>query len=194
MRKAQNLVCGVGVNDSDYQTSKLLNGKYVKCKYFQTWQGMIERCYSEKFQLRNPSYIGCTVDSSWFSFMQFKAWMKDQHFEGMRLDKDILKPGNMIYSKENCAFVTELTNNFVVDRGAARRGDLVGASWCKNRKKYFCLISNPFTGKNEFLGRFNTALESNMAWKNRKHQLACQLAELQTDERVAKALMLRYAK
>ena len=62
----------------------------------------------------------------------------------------------------------------------------------KRVKKFSATIGNPFTKKQEHLGYFTCPNEAHQAWKKRKHELACQLADIQTDQRVAEALRIRY--
>jgi hypothetical protein len=52
---------------------------------------------------------------------------------------------------------------------------------------------NPFTGEGTYLGYFTDELACHKAWQAKKHEYACQLAELQEDPRVAQALRERYA-
>lgn len=202
--KPRKLVFGVGNNNADYVVQKnetiiYADGKKKQkrvweCPYHQTWKNMLERCYSAKKQERYPTYIDCTVSDEWLTFSNFKAWMEKQDFEGKQLDKDILFEGNKIYSAENCVFVTKMVNMFTIDRGAARGEWLIGAHWDKARAKFRAACSNPFTEKIEKLGRFTCEKQAHEAWLKRKLELAHKLAEIQTDPRVAKALIDRYSK
>jgi len=45
------------------------NGK--QDKGYQTWCGMLERCYSQKSLAKHPSYEGCTVCDEWHNFQVF---------------------------------------------------------------------------------------------------------------------------
>ncbi len=202
--KPQKLVFGVGINDADYVTQKnetigYVNGKRKLkqvwvCPYYKAWKSMLVRCYSKKYQERKPTYKGCSVSAEWHSFSNFKAWMEKQDWEGKELDKDLLFKGNKVYSAETCVFVTPLVNTFTSDRGAARGEWLIGVCWDKDRKKFMSKCSNPFTKKIEKLGRFTSEQEAHNAWIKRKLELAHELAAIQTDPRVAKALIDRYSK
>lgn len=118
--------------------------------------------------------------------------MEVQSWQGKQLDKDLLVKGNKFYSPENCVFVDRVTNSFTIDRGANRGVWPLGVSFDKRDVKFRAQCSNPFTKKNENLGYFTCSDEAHQAWKKRKHELACQLADLQTDKRVAAALRTRY--
>ena len=199
--KAGKLVYGVGINDVDYVTRKIetieVNGKRKQklvwyCPYHRTWKSMIERCYSAKYQKKRPTYKGCSVSEEWKIFSNFKLWMECQDFEGKQLDKDLLFEGNKVYSKEKCVFVSREVNSFTIDSGASRGEWLIGVYWNKPSGKFLSRCSNPFTKKQEHLGRFTCEIEAHQAWLKRKLELAYLLAAEQTDERVAKALIERY--
>lgn len=202
--KPKKLVYGVGINDADYavderETIGCVGGKRKQrrawiCPYYRAWKNMLERCYSEKLQQRCPTYIGCTVAEEWLTFSNFKAWMEKQEFEGKHLDKDLLFEGNKIYSAETCVFVTPMTNLFTIDRGNDRGEWLIGVDWCKRTGKFRSKCRNPFTKKQESIGYFTCEQEAHEAWLKRKLELAHELAAIQTDERISKALIDRYSK
>lgn len=199
--RVYKLVCGVGINDADYVVQKWetieVNGKRKQklvwiCPYYRVWHSMLNRCYSSKFQERQPTYKGCSVSEEWLTFSNFRRWMERQDFEGMHLDKDLLFAGNKVYSKETCVFVTREVNSFTLDRGASRGEWLLGVYWYKERSKFHSQCSNPFTKKKEHLGLFLNEVEAHKAWLKRKLELAHLLAAEQTDSRIAKALIDRY--
>ena len=194
-RKLHNktkLVHGVGINDADYPTQPKIDGKAVRCPYYVVWVSMIKRCYSEKLQKRQPTYKGCSVCTEWLYFMNFRKWMIEQDWEGKALDKDLIVEDNKVYSPVTCAFVNTTTNSFTIDCGKVRGDYPTGVSFHKHTGKFVARCSNPFTNEREHLGYFHCPHEAHLAWKARKHQLACQLADLQTDPRVAEALRTRY--
>lgn len=197
-------MCGVGVNNADYVVQKFetvgcVNGKQKQkrvwtCPYYQTWVDMLKRCYSTKKQKLNPTYEGCTVSDEWLTFSNFKAWMEKQDWEGKQLDKDLLVEGNKVYSAETCVFVTQTVNLFTNDHGAKRGVWKIGVTWSKGKGKFQSQCSNPFTKKRGHLGYFTCEQEAHEAWRKRKLELAYELAAIQTDPRVAKALIERYSK
>lgn len=191
MRK-NRLVCGVGVNDADYPVNKRENGKRVMCRYYQAWANMLERAYSDKYKQNRPTYEGVTVCEEWRSFTRFRAWMEAKDWEGKELDKDILFQGNKVYSPDTCVFVDGFVNLFLTDRAAARGEWPLGVDWFEQKQKFRSRCNNPFTKKQEYLGLFTCPNQAHIAWKARKHELACQLADIQTDQRLADALRERY--
>ena len=198
---APRLVYGVGINDADYVVERKetieVDGKIKQrvvwvCPYYRTWKNMLKRCYSDKYQERQPTYKGCSVSEEWLTFSNFKRWMERQDFEGKQLDKDLLFEGNKVYSAETCTFVTRGVNLFTTDRGNNRGEWLIGVCWNKRDGVFMSQCSNPFTKKREYLGLFVNELEAHQAWLKRKLELAHLLAAEQTDERVAEALVERY--
>lgn len=202
--KTRKLVFGVGINDADYavvkyETIGYVNGKQKRkqvwtCPYYRVWTDMLRRCYSAKWQERNPTYVSCKVSDAWLAFSAFKNWMEKQQWEGNQLDKDLLFEGNKIYSAETCVFVTQMVNSFTIERGAARGDWLLGVDLHKQTEKFRSRCNNPFTNKNEHLGLFANEQEAHQAWSKRKLELAHELAATQTDPRVAEALIKRYSK
>ena len=193
LQKKTELVRGVGINDADYAVHPNIDGNQVMCNYYKTWVSMLKRCYDYKWQERNPTYKGCSVCPEWISFMNFREWMMTQDWEGKALDKDLLVKGNKVYSPTTCVFVDQTTNNFTNDHGRSVGEYLIGVSFYKPNGKFIAQCSNPFSKKREYLGLFHCQNEAHLAWRKRKHELACQLAHLQTDARVAAALRTRYA-
>ena len=73
---------------------------------------------------------------------------------------------------------------------------MIGCSFHKATGKYMSRCMNPFSkyeGQGRHIGIFNTELEAHKAWQAKKHEYACQLAELQADPRAAQALRERFA-
>lgn len=181
----QKRVFGIGINDApkpfDYS-----------CPIYKKWVSMLSRCYSEKYLSRMPSYVGCSVDERWKIFSGFCSWASQYEMVGTCLDKDLICPGNKIYSPETCAIVSESVNNFLTGCVRQTKDLPIGVSrGLDGRISVRC--SNPFTRKNEFLGYFNCELVAHKAWKARKHQHACRYADMQTDSRIAEALRSRFA-
>lgn len=202
--KPRKKVYGVGINDADYAVQKneaigYVGGKLKQqrvwmCPYYQAWKHMLMRCYSAKYQERHPTYVGCSVADEWLTLSNFRAWMEKQDWEGLQLDKDLLFEGNKVYSAETCVFVTPMVNNFTIDRGNDRGKWLIGTYWDESKEKFRAQCRNPFTKKREHLGLFATEQEAHAAWAKRKLELAHELAAIQTDPRIAKALIDRYSR
>ena len=107
-------------------------------KVYGKWFGLMERCYSKKYQEKQPTYKECLVDERWHNFQVFGDWFevnfKPKYMDNWALDKDILVKGNKIYSPETCCFVPQEVNNLFNTR-SNRRGALpMGVLKCG--KKY----------------------------------------------------------
>lgn len=201
--KVKRLVQRVGINDANYVTQKFeqlgyVNGKQKQrliwtCPYYKTWSNMLKRCYSIKTQNNQPTYKGCSVTEEWLTFSNFRSWMEKQNFEGMHLDKDLLIEGNKVYSPETCIFVSGMVNTLTTDCNATRGELLIGVTWNKLVEKFQAQCCNPFTKKQEHLGLFTCEQEAHEAWLKRKLELAKELGAIQTDERIAEALIDRYS-
>ena len=197
------LVFGVGVNDLGYRTQvwewvtenggKRIRKLVFKCKYYEVWKSMLERCYSEKYLESHPSYIGTIVCREWLYASEFKKWMEQQEWQGKSLDKDIIVPGSKLYSPETCAFVLKATNLFVTARDACRWDYPIGVDLFKPTGRYRAQCRNPFTRKQENLGLFATQEEAHEVWRKRKHELAQLVAAKESDPRVVEALKKRYS-
>lgn len=197
LRKGRSLVCGVGVNDADYNVHKTtsIDGKRKiiwVCPYYVTWHSMLVRCYDIKWKARNPAYSDCSAVPEWFYFSNFKAWMQTQNWEGNQLDKDLLVRGNKVYSPETCIFVSTKVNGFLTERNSARGEFPIGVHFETLRGRYKANCWSVETNKNKSLGYYKTAEEAHKAWLSFKLEQARILASEQVDERVANALLFRY--
>lgn len=193
----KTIVCGVGINDAAYPVTQYVkeNGNYKivwQCPFYLTWKNLIARCYSKKWLTKYPAYRGCNVCDEWLTFSNFKSWMETQNWQDKALDKDLLVQGNKIYSPDTCVFIDQKINNFTTDRANARGKYLLGVHWYKKTSKFKAQCQNPFKGKNEHIGYFDNELDAHLAWRAKKHEHACKLADLCDDERLAKALRTRY--
>ena len=154
---------------------------------------MMRRCYSDSCHKVQPTYKGCEVCDDWLVFSSFKRWMENQDWSGKQLDKDLLIPGNKIYSPDACSFVSKQLNMFTTDSAASRGDYPIGVFFNSREEKIQSQCRNPFTRKQENLGFFDCEIKAHKEWLKRKHQLACELAKCQSDERLSLALMSRYA-
>ncbi len=200
------LVHGVGINDVEYTINKMItigyiNGKQIQkrvwmCPYYKKWTSLLKRCYSSKYQTKYPTYMGCTVDPEWLYLSDFIKWVDSQpnkDWQNCELDKDLLFNGNKHYGPETCVFVTKQVNYFTLLNESKRGEHMLGVSYSSRIKHYRVQCRNPFIRADNQVGYFATELEAHKAWQAKKHEYACQLAELQDDLRVADALRQRYS-
>lgn len=176
MKEINKLVYGAGVNDAGYDVMVNVNGKKVMCSVYVAWSSMIRRGCCAKFKEKHPAYHDVKVCHEWKSFMAFREWWMSNHIDGYHLDKDLLSDSK-VYSPETCIYVPRWLNNFTVDGGTARNGRLIGAWFDSSRGKFEAQCNNPFTKKQERLGRFESPLDAHNAWKSRKLEMALKLKD-----------------
>ena len=188
------LVYGIGIYEKGkYKCS--IDGKTTR--EYLLWNNMLERCYSEEKQKKCPTYIGCSVDPRWHDFQTFAeninnmiGFNNKEDSKYWCLDKDILKPNNKVYSKENCCFVPHSLNCFFTNK-ASNKGDLpTGVCFHKRNKKYIVRMRK--FGKNEHLGLFTDLSEAEKVYNKHREYYAAELVEKfdsLVDDRVIKRLI-----
>lgn len=169
-------VQGFGVNDADYNVNPTINGRKVMCPAYMAWVSMIGRCYSSKYQEKQPTYIGVTVCDEWRSFMKFREWWLENHVYGWQMDKDLLTDDRQ-YSPTSCIYVPGWLNTFTNDCGGRRGALMIGVTFEKRIGRFRATCSNPSIGTNERLGCFLTETEAHVAWLRRKLALAKELKD-----------------
>lgn len=133
-------VYGVGINDADYPVYWVdeETGKRVTCPYYKRWKSMLQRCYSELYHERKPTYKDCTVADEWKTLSNFRKWMVEQDWEGMDLDKDLKVMGNKVYGPEACLFIPRAVNTLFNESGAGSSPYPFGVHFSKgSREKPF---------------------------------------------------------
>ncbi len=178
-RYARPPIHGVGITDVEHRVAT--------DPIYKVWVKMLQRCYSKKYQEKQPTYIGCSVCPEWHRYSAFREWVLRQPWQGRYLDKDLLHPGNTLYAPERCVFVDRLTNNLLHDHAAARGDHPLGVTFDKSRG-LFSAKCNTIESRTANLGRFSNSLDAHAAWQREKAKVIRQVASLQTDERVALAL------
>lgn len=160
-------VLGKGINDADYVVDPGKASGQRPCPAYQAWQRMLLRCYSQAFVLKNPTYKGVTVSDEWLTFSVFRKWWLSHVVDGWEIDKDLLKPGNKIYSADNCIFVPKWLNCFLNGHEASRGVLPIGVCFHKRERKYRAQIALG-QGRQKQLGSFSLAEDAYEAWLNAK--------------------------
>ena len=160
-------------------------GKYKlnNRKMYNTWHGMLERCYNPYIMNKFPTYKDCIVESYFHNLQNFGDWYDENYYEikneTMCLDKDILFKGNKIYERNKCIFVPQRINKLFT-KSNKTRGDLpIGVSIDSTG----CYIATCYTQQNnqpktQYLGRFNNPIEAFNAYKNFKEKYIKYVADL----------------
>ena len=182
-------VFGVGVAGTKYPNR--VNGR--KTKEYVLWCHMFERCYSDAYKKKYPTYEGCEVSENFKSYEYFYEWCHKQvgFNKEWHLDKDLLIKGNKVYSEDTCVFLPSEINSLLTKREALRGKHLIGVSWCKKANAFKASV-NKNKGKQEHLGYFKTELEAFNAYKTAKEAFVKEQAnkwKSQIDDRAYEALM-----
>ena len=180
-----NLVRGVGISEVGKYARTYIDEHGVKrsTKEYDLWNGILERCYSEKFQEKWHTYKGCTMSKNFLNFQWFAEWCNNQigFKEGWHIDKDLLFKGNKHYSEYHCVFLPPNLNMFLVKSDKIRGAYPVGVSYHK-RDKMFAVRCGNNDGTRADLGRFATVEEAFVVYKNYKESIAKKIAIQYKDE------------
>lgn len=163
---------GVGyIGQGKYKTTD----KYGRQRFvYNMWNGMIERCYSEKSKLKNPTYLDCYVSEYFQCFQNFAYWYSkniwcDESLD-IAIDKDVLIKGNKVYSEDTCCIVTREINNLFTSGTKKLRGKYpIGVSYRRGK------FESIYRGK--YLGSFNSEEEAFLKYKDTKEIYLKQVAE-----------------
>jgi len=189
MSKKRSLVFGVGIND--WVGNVDVGGK--KIREYQLWKGMLERCFSEKYKQKRPTYDGITCSKDWLSMTKFiedVSQMRGYGLIGWALDKDIIQKGNKLYSKDTCCFVPAEVNNLLTKSDSSRGEWPVGVCFDNYAGKFKARLA--INGKLKHLGLFTTPEEAFQAYKTAKEaqiKVVAQKWQHLLDERVFQALL-----
>jgi hypothetical protein len=180
---------GIGINDAKYKVTHKLDGSYLMCKYYVVWSHMLERCYSETYKKRCPTYEGCTVCDEWLLFSEFKSWMETQDWKEKELDKDILKQGNKEYSPSACLFITKRINVLFRFTDHSKTKYMTGACLNKSSGKYYG-ICRGVDGSHVMLGDFDSENDAHEAYMLYKYSVIASIASEQVEP--LRSAMLNY--
>ena len=101
----------------------IIKNKKVSLSY-EVWSEMLARCYLKERQHLHKAYYGIvTVCDEWQCYHRFANWYEEHAYEcdgRLHLDKDILCPGNKIYSPETCLLVPQRINMLFLNKSNKR--------------------------------------------------------------------------
>ena len=187
-------VYSIGVLGTKYPPT--ISGRNTK--EYDLWTSMLERCYSDNFKNKHPTYKDCEVSDNFKSYEYFYEWCQNQIGFGndgngnpFHLDKDLLIKGNKVYSEDSCVFIPSEINTLLIKREASRGDYPIGVYWSKTNKAFVAQVSKN-KGKSEWLGLFNTELEAFNAYKEAKESFVKEQADEwkgKIDDRAYNALM-----
>jgi len=161
MKEDKKTIFKVGINDADYKVKT--NG--VTCPYYKTWHRMMRRGYDNSFKTKNPAYKNTTVTKSWHKFSVFKLWMEKQDWKNKDLDKDLINPGNTVYSERDCAFVSKALNRLFSHHSQSELP--TGITFRRNRYEARVTDNN----KTINIGTFTSMEEARLAYLKKKIEI-----------------------
>lgn len=170
-----NLVKGVGKNDSPFCTGAEFNGKVINHRAYDIWCGMLQRTTCPSFQKAHQHYKGCSVCEEWLTFTNFFSWWKKNHVDGWELDKDFTVIGNKVYSPETCIFIPSQLNSFINAKVKHSSELPVGAMYVPSLSKFKSVIN--FMRQYHYLWLFETAEDAHLAWITKKITFAYEFKE-----------------
>lgn len=164
-------VKGVGFYGIGPHVASQSDGK--KHKHYQAWVNMLARVYKPPVERIKREYENTSVCPEWHNYQNFAEWycntmnnLKPADFT-WDLDKDLLVPGNRIYSPNTCCIIPRAINALFTD-AAFMRGDLpLGVT--RHGKSY-----RPFLNKNgeqKGIGTYPTIADAQRAYWSEKFRV-----------------------
>lgn len=143
-------------------------GRYI----YDKWANMMQRCYDKNVHKYKPYYAPCTVDPEWHNFSNYRQWHLENAMGDYKvdLDKDILIPGNTVYSSETCTLVPHFTNTIFEERGSE-------TSVVQNNDTGKYDASMSIMGKRKDIGSYNTEEEAKQAYVDYKQDYIVKFAK-----------------
>lgn len=177
----RKVVCGVGVNDSDYLTKYRSGDTTYVCAIYDRWKNMLQRCKSGK-----GHYSECSVNPKWYSFMNFRNWIIENtgDLTDLELDKDLLVFGNTEYGPDRCLLIHSSTN--ILISSSHKTSSLIGTHWSKRDKRFVVRIDG------RHIGNFKSELEAHNAWYSEKRRIILDHCDTLKDTKIISALHRRY--
>ena len=118
--KSINNICCIG--EGKYKVWE--DGKHTFEYGF--YHNITTRCFNSNYKDIEKTYQDVTICEEWKNFQNFAKWYDENKYEcegRLHVDKDILHPGNKVYSPENCILLPQRINElfFVSSRGTSKK-------------------------------------------------------------------------
>lgn len=158
MNKHNKLVYGVGYfGEGPYLSS--IGG--VATPEYTVWYNMLERCYNPNRRVTNLAYVNSTVCLDWLNFQNFAHWYVNTGYYaiGYELDKDLLYPGNTLYSPDTCCMVPSKINAILRTSNVIRE---LPQGVYRSRNKFLAQLKCRPEGRH--IGVYSTAEEASLAY------------------------------
>ena len=139
---------------------------------YDCWKSIIERCYWADKQIKNKAYYMISeICEEWKNYQNFAEWYHENKYdvEGrLHIDKDILYPGNKVYSPYHCLLVPQRINMLFVNK-QNKRGLPNGIK--KDGNKYYAKYNSTE------LGSADTVEKAYELYAKRKKEEIIKIAE-----------------
>lgn len=160
----QKKVFGVGIYEKGVHIGSI-DG--VTTRSYRLWSDMLRRCDPNGlYQIKNPSYQGCSVHPAFIRFQDFAEWCQTQigfSNPDFQLDKDILHHGNKLYGPDTCVFVPKSINVVFTFNQTTNSPYPAGVTRVVAKSRFKASIN--VDGGRVFLGYYNTSDEAYDAYK-----------------------------
>lgn len=169
----------VVVDETNKNTDFKVDGKWVlrtghQGKFMQTRLGVLHNNMTQRCKVggrlqtyHSPFYSGVICSEEFADPQRFCDWAVDQvgwGNPGWQLDKDLLVPGNRVYSAETCVFLPQEVNAGIIQPGW---GKYLPGTWPEYKRWRSAL---KIKKQGVYLGTYHTELEA--------HQAYCEFREL----------------
>lgn len=155
-------VNGVGyIGVGKYKTTQEDNPQRHTDEY-NTWVTMLYRCYCDEDTVYFKESLVC---KEWLCYQNFAEWYSQNKYEvkgRLHLDKDILCPGNKVYSPDKCLLVPQRINMLFMNK-PNKYGLPSGISFTDSKRYH-----TDYNGKG--IGNFDTLDEAIQAHTDAKRK------------------------
>jgi len=116
--------------------------------------------------------------------------MEQQDYNGLVLDKDLKSTTTKIYSPDTCVFIPDNINSFLIRRrsGGCKQGVYLN----KDKGTFQAQVTNPLSGKTEYLGRYLDEDLAHTAYITRKYEICEEVCSTLKDKELAELVMKEF--
>ena len=133
-----------------------------KNKFYNTWNGMMNRCYNTKSKkYKDYGGRGISVCEDWRDVVVFTTWCEETFIEEMTLDRE---DNDLGYNPENCRWTNKTIQALNQRMQKSNTSGYVGVSWNKSKGKWVAKIKVNKVAIH--LGYFNSKEEAALAHDN----------------------------
>jgi len=140
------------VGEGEYP--KYVNNRNTKA--YKLWNGMLQRCYDEKYHEKKPTYKSVAVCEEWHNFQVFAKWFHEEsnYQEGWHLDKDLLSFELKTYSPTTCVFIPSALNSFLTNVKLNNTSGYTGVHFNSAKNKWEASINS--NGNQRYIGAYKS--------------------------------------